>query len=190
MVGAENTIPCWLEILAYIGMIVTPLLLGGAIWLAVYQWKSGRNTRIAQIMLSITERWDSKEMEESRYTIFQHKPKELRNAINEADENNSQELYKLIRVANFFDTVGLMVVEGLLHCETTYRLFGEAEANAYKYYAPILSDPKQAKFFRYFNELHKEFQDEAIKEARKIARLEKRKAALEKESKRKRRSVT
>lgn len=190
MVGIENIIPYWLEILAYIGMVITPLLLGGAIWLAVNQWKSGRNTRIAQIMLSITERWDSKEMEESRHAIFQFEPKELKKAIDEADKNNSQELYKLIRVANFFDTVGLMVVEGLLHCETTYRLFGEAEANVHKYYAPILTDPNQGKFFKYFNALHQEFQNECKKEEKKRRKIEKQKAALEEKSKGKRRRVT
>ena len=183
MVGVENTMPYWLVILAYIGMIVTPLLLGAGIYLTITQWKSSQNTRMAQIMLSITERWDSKQMEESRHAIFKYDPEALRKAINEADKDNSEDLYKLIRVANFFDTVGLMVVEGLLKCETTYRLFGEAEANTYKYYAPILQDSNQGKFFKYFNALHQEFQSECEKES-------KRKAALEEKARAKRRRVT
>ena len=190
MFGAENTIPSGLVILAYIGMIATPLLLGGGIWLAVTQWKSGQNTRMAQIMLSITERWDSKEMEASRHAIFQYEPEGLKQAINEADRNNSKDLYNLIRVANFFDTVGLMVVEGLLKCESTYKLFGEAEANIHKYYSPILTDPKQGKFFKYFNALHQEFQSECEKEEKKQQKIEKQKAALEEKSKGKRRRVT
>ena len=186
MAGAENIIPYWLPVLAYVGMIATPLLVAGGIWLAITQLKSGQNTRMAEILLSITERWDSKEMEESRHTIFEYEPKELAEAINEADKNNSDDLYKLIRVANFFDTVGLMVVEGLLRCEMTYKLFGEAEANVHKYYATVLSDRKNSKFFKYFIALHAEFQSECKKELAKLEKIEKQKAALEG----KRRSVT
>ena len=39
MEGIETIIPAWLTVLAYIGMIVTPLLLFGGILLAVRQWK-------------------------------------------------------------------------------------------------------------------------------------------------------
>lgn len=187
MAGAENAMPNGLVLAAYIGMIATPALLGFGIWLAIRQWKSGQNTRMAEIMLSITERWDSKEMEESRHAIFQYEPNALKEAINEADKNNTQDLYKLIRVANFFDTVGLMVIEGLLTCEMTYKLFGEAEANVYKYYAPILLDPKQSKFFKYFNTLHQEFKSECEKELEELKKVEKRKAALEKKARGKRR---
>ena len=71
-----------------------------------------------------------------------------------------------------------MVVEGLLKCETTYRLFGEAEANTYNYYIDILQDPNQGKFFKYFNLLHQEFQNECSKESKNKRRLRNRKRRL------------
>ena len=129
---------------------------------AYRQWASYRNARMAQIILSITERWDSPEMEQSRCKINQSGTN-LKQDIEAADEKNSEDLCRLVMVANFFDAVGLMVMEGFLDSRICYNLFGRAEEHYYEAYRSILEDTKYKDYFRYVGELHEAFKSEAAK---------------------------
>jgi hypothetical protein len=99
-------------------------------------------------------------MEASRCKIAQAGAK-LRQHIEAADANNSEDLCRLVMVANFLDSLGLMVMEGLLNCRMCYDLFGRVEEHYYEAYRSILEDPKYKNYFKYFSRLHGAFQTEA-----------------------------
>lgn len=148
-----------LQNVSYWAAIITPLLIVGAIIFAYTQWRSAQNARVAHILLAITERWDSQDMEIARGVVSACGD-DLLAKIDAADTSNSDELYRLVRVANFFDTIGVMIVEGLLDCMMGFKLFGRAEEHYYGLYRPILEDPKRASYFKYFVELHELFRKE------------------------------
>ena len=66
-----------------IAMIITPILIGGGFYFAYRQWKvaqrqgqaslsqleATRGARIAQVILELAARWDSKELKESRLKV-------------------------------------------------------------------------------------------------------------------------
>lgn len=152
------------------GMIITPILLIAAICFAYTQWKTAQNTRMAQIVLAITERWDSPDMVESRLKVNEY-GKELKNKIEEADKANSLELYTLVRIANFFDALGVLVKEGLLDCKMGYKIYGRAEEHYYQFYRPILDNSQYTSYLKGYVELHKLFQKEEAAQSKTKHRL-------------------
>ena len=159
-----------LQQVAYWATIITPILLIAAVIFAFTQWKTAQNARMAQIILSITEKWDSQHMEESRILVSKS-GNELKRKIEEADSSNSPDISVLVRVANFFDSLGAMVAEGFLSCKMGYRLFGRAEEHYYQLYRPILEDNRYSEYFKYFAELHKLFQKEEAAQSKTKRRL-------------------
>lgn len=145
---------------ANIAAIATPIVILLGFIFAYKQWASYRNARMAQIILSITERWDSPTMEQSRSKV-NTSGSNLKSDIEQADRTNSMDLYPLIMVANFFDALGLMVDEGFLDHKMCYKLFGRAEEHYYGMYREILEDQKYLDYFKYFIKLHQIFRKEA-----------------------------
>jgi hypothetical protein len=166
---AKEVIAMQLQTVADWAMIATPILLIAAIIFAYTQWRSGQNARMAQIMLTITERWDSKDMEDSRCRVNKA-GKNLKEEIKKADTESLPELWSLVRVGNFFDSLGVMVVEGLLSCKIGYKLFGSAEEYYYELYKPVLQQEKYADYLKYFSELHDLFETEKATHKRKVKR--------------------
>ncbi len=66
----------------------------------------------------------------------------------------------MVAVANFFDTIGVLVDEGLLVCRTCFDLFGDSEEHYFKAYKPIMDDPNHKDNFKYFLRLHNSFMKE------------------------------
>lgn len=99
-------------------------------------------------------------MQKSRRTVHSYGDTLGKRIREEADKPDSQETATLVQVANFFDSLGLMVVEGLIDCPTAYKLFGRAEEHFYNLYRSILEDPKYKPYFQYFAELNELFTKE------------------------------
>lgn len=156
-----------------IAMIITPILIGGGFYFAYRQWKvaqrqgqaslsqleATRGARIAQVILELAARWDSKELKESRLKVNENAER-LKESIEQADANNSKELFDLVAVGNFFDTVGVLVMEGFLSCGIAYDLLGGPEEYYYNVYKSILEDTKGKKHYKYFIQLHEAFRKE------------------------------
>jgi hypothetical protein len=132
--------------------IITAIILGTALFYAYRQWRSTQNARMADIILDITARWDSEEMERSRNTVC--KSTNLKQEIENASQENSIDLYDLIRVGNFFDSLGALTAEGYLDCKLCYQLFGAAEERYYQRYKPLIDDTQHGNKFKYFTKLH------------------------------------
>ena len=142
---------------ATIATIATPVAIGVGFFFAYRQLQSARNARMAQIVLSITQQWDSKDMVESRnkvHALGDGLASKIKEEINKKD---SEELLTLVKVANFFDNLGLLVMEGCIPCPVAYRLFGRAEEHFYTYYRPILEEEGYKAYFQYYTQLNEAF---------------------------------
>lgn len=149
-----------MDIVSDIAIIATPVIILVGFVLTYKHLQASRHTRLAQMILSMTAEWDGVLMEESRWKVDEC-GKKLKSCIEkEAKKPNSKELHKLVRVANFFDSIGLLVMEGLLDVHMAYKLFGRAEDHHHNLYRSILEDPNYKDYFKYFVELNEVFTNE------------------------------
>lgn len=155
-----------------IAVIITPILIAAGFFLAYRQWEATRATRMAQLILEVAAKWDSRELKESRQKVKKNAER-LKQAIEEAHANNSEDLFDLVEVGNFFDTLGVLVTEGYLTRRIAYDIFGQPEGSYYKMYKPILEDAKYKNSYKYFIQLHEAFKNEEA-ERSKIPRTPRR----------------
>jgi len=161
-----------MNVAANIAMIITPILIGGGFYFAYREWQAMRATRMAQVILNLSSQWDGEELKESRQKVKRNANR-LKQAIEEAQKNNSEDMFDLVQVGNFFDTLGVLVTEGFLTCRIAYDLFGAPEASYYNMYKPILDDPKYKDNYKYFIQLDEAFKNEEA-ERSKIPRTPRR----------------
>lgn len=146
--------------LLQIATIVTPIVLAGGFYFAWRQFDAIRKARMARLVLSLYEVWDSPRLEEARQKLNEiARPEEIKNKIIEATENNSAELYPLIRVGNFYDTVGSLISESYLDKDIAYELMATAFDRYNHLYSAILRDPNFKDYFKCFQELGKIFRN-------------------------------
>lgn len=151
-----------LQITALWATIVTTIIFLAAVIFAWTQWKSSQNARMAQIILCITERWESLHMEESRQKISEIGGDKLKQSILDEENKNSLEYFQLTHVANFFDSLGCLVSEGFINCKLCYKLFGKAEENYFGLYKAVLEEQRYKDALKYFQELHELFKAVSI----------------------------
>ncbi len=157
------------DIITNIAIILTPIVIGLGFFFARRQLLSARNARMAEIILHVTERWDSTAMTESRMMV-NRLGNDLTRAIKEADDKASDELAILVRVANFYDALGLLVMEGFLSRSMAYDFFGVSEEYYYGLYSDTMHDPKYSSYLRCFQRLHETFQKEAASRSKEEPR--------------------
>jgi len=149
----------WIAALKEISLILTPLILVAGFYLAWRQFDAIRRARMAELIIRLYEGWDAPLMEGSRQKLSEINDAEaIKNAIIGAEK--SENLYPLIRVANFFDTVGSLVCHGFLDKKIAYDLMGTAFETYDDLYASILHDPQRKAFLRCFRDLGEIFTKE------------------------------
>lgn len=161
------------SIIVDIALVATPIVIAVGFYFAYAQWVSIRKARMAELVTLITSRWDSPEIVESR-----HKVNEcgfnLKKVWEDADKTNEIESYSsLIRVANFFDALGVQVGEGFLDISIAYDLFGKAEKTYYRLYDPLINAREYEDYVPYFRRLHELF----IKEEARRSHVKQRRAS-------------
>ena len=163
-----NTIATW-------AIIATPIIIGAGFYFAYRQCQSMRNARIAQLVIDLMSVWDSPEMSESRRKVNESS-KNLQKDYEAADQANQIEAYSsLIRVANFFDELGVLVAEGLLDIGIAYDVFGKAEKTYYGIYEPMITTKKYEGYVQYFIKLNDLFVKEEAR--RSVTKIKKRRAS-------------
>ncbi len=134
--------------------IATPLVLGGGFYFAWRQFDAMRRTRMAELIMSLCDRWDSTALEEARQELNKiGAADQVKEEIIKADKDNSENLYPLVRIGNFYDSVGILVHEGFLDKDIAYELMGTAFETYYGLYSGILRDSDYKDFFKCFKEL-------------------------------------
>lgn len=161
------------SIIADIALIATPIVIAVGFYFAYGQWAATRKARMAEVVIRITDRWDSLLMAESRREVNLSGPN-LKADYENADKSNDKKVFgSLTRTANFFDTLGVLVTEGFLECKIAYDLFGKAEKTYYRLYDPLINNPQYKDYTPYFCSLHDLF----IKEEARRSQVKKRRAS-------------
>jgi len=127
--------------------LIAPLILLAGFYFAWRQFDAARKQRMSEIALKLVERWDSPALEESRKKLNELGTKEKVKAAMVGEEANSDELYVLARVGNFFDTVGALVAEGYLDKEIAYDLMAPPFETYYGLYKGLIDDPSTTDYF-------------------------------------------
>ena len=146
-----------LSITADIALIVTPIVIAIGFRIAHEQWASIRKARMADIVISLTNTWDSTLLAESRQAVSLS-GESLKKDYQKVDESNEEAAFgSLTRVGDFFDALGVLVAEGLLECKIAYDLFGEAEKYYHNIYKSVIADTNYKDYVPYFSRLHELF---------------------------------
>lgn len=155
-------------IVSDIAIIATPVIILVGFMFTYKHLQASRNTRLAEVILSLTIQWDGTLVEEGRSKVDEcgNESKVKARIEEEAKNPNRTELHKLVRVANFFDSLGALVAEGLVDCRVAYKLFGRPEDHYYNLYRSILEDTAYKDYFKCFIELHEAFTKEEAKLSR------------------------
>lgn len=148
-----------MELVKFIAIIATPIVIGTGFWFTRRQLQSGRNARMASIVVALQNSWNSEEMKKSRCQVSEL-GNGLKAAIVTADNDNSPDLCVLVDVGNFFDHLGVLVMHGLLDKAIAYDFFWRAEEHYYQLYRTVLEDPSYKDYLESFSKLHRVFEKE------------------------------
>jgi hypothetical protein len=156
-----------------IAAITTPIIIALGFYFAYRQLQATRNTRIAQLVVMLMEFWNSPEVSEARRKINEC-GKKLKQTYEAADKADQIEAYgSLIRVANFFDGLGVLVVEGYVNLDVAYDMYGKAEKTYCSLYEPLITAREYEGYLPYFIKLHDLF----VKEEARRSQAKKRRAS-------------
>lgn len=149
-----------LEVTSHVALIATPIVIAIGFWFARKQLMCNKNANMSEIILDISARWQSAEMERSRRVIRENKERLGETIVTAYESDTQEQYYDLVRVADFFDALGLMVVEGFLDRKIAYSMFGEVEKVYFDWYRPIFEAPKPhfGVYLKYFKSLHDVFE--------------------------------
>jgi len=162
-----------LDIARNAALIATPIIIAIGFYFAYRQWQAIRNTRVAQVVVSLMSIWDSPEMTEARRRINESGTN-LKKDFEAADKANQIEAYGVfIRVANFFDGLGVLVAEGFLEVAIAYDMYGKAEKTYCRLYEPMITAREYEGYVPYFIKLHELF----VKEEARRSKVKQRRAS-------------
>jgi hypothetical protein len=134
-----------------VATVATPVILAAGFYFAWRQFDAIRKARMAQLTWSLYERWNSPLLERARRKLREiGNPNTVKEKLLEAEKAGSPEISCLVRVANFFDTVGALVLKGYLDKDIAYEL-AATPFDTYKgLYSTILRDPDLKDFLKCF----------------------------------------
>ena len=155
-----------LDIIVNYAVIATSIVIGIGFYFAYKQWQTARNTRIAQVIISLMNQWDSPQMAKSRQMVNKS-GSNLQKDYEKADEINAIEVYtSFTRVADFFDELGVLVSRGYLDVAIAFDDWGKAEKTYYRLYEPMLSQKKYEGYAVCFLKLHELFLKEEARRSK------------------------
>jgi len=101
-----------------------------------------RRARESEILMRITQRWDSEELIKARQFVARHKDN-LREAIEEYQKQNQEEYFLLTKVANYFEDIGSLVHRGYLRKNLMMDLLGDSANYYYNLYESYIETTRQ-----------------------------------------------
>lgn len=137
---------------------------------AIVQLRHIKKTRCSDLLMRLDEIWDSKDYIHSRWminkygygTTLEEASQNLKEAMMSFDEVNAEEYFIIVRVANFFENLGLLTHNDYLTRKEALGLFGSAARRYWRlfsdfaYYRRQYSTPKQSDAWVYFESLSME----------------------------------
>lgn len=167
-------------LIVQIATVVTPVILIVGLAFACNQWLSGRNARMADIVLTLLAQWESEPLRRGRRALALHSGEDVLKRLQTADlthlgpqalEQSEMDLgdelsfFDLVSVANFFDGLGILLQQGYLKVEVAYRLFHAAEEHYYSLYKLAVEHQQYEDFCEGFRSLHRYFAEEKNKQS-------------------------
>lgn len=122
-------------------MLLTPIALTIAAMIAYRQLQHARHTRCAGLMLEIQKWWDSSEMVESRQLIWEMKNR--RNGILQLYKDNDKNFMKVIRVAEFGESLGILVSRKYVEIEDIWLLFEHDWKERYEDFSGVIEEVRK-----------------------------------------------
>jgi len=122
--------------LAWLGLIAGVIL---AI-VAIIQLGHMRKARLSELIATLGQTWDSKLLMDARQRANELADAgKLKQAIDDGGKANSEEFFILMRIPNFFDSIGAMVEHGDLPKKLAKELFEKPAARYWELYGNALS---------------------------------------------------
>ena len=115
----------WTAVYAAFTVFVTMVLFAAAL-AAVHQLVEAQTARKVQILTDLSRRWDDLVLSESRRKVntFIGDPERLSRTLKRLDKKNRADYYVIIRVANFFEDLAILVGEDALSLELVKNSLG------------------------------------------------------------------
>ena len=125
--------------------LATSLIALSAFYALVFQLRGmseERRARESETLMRITQRWDSEELIKARLFVAEHKD-ELKEAIEEYQEQNREEYFLITKVANYFEDIGSLADRGYLRRKLIKDLLGDAAKYYYRLYQTYITQNRQ-----------------------------------------------
>ena len=123
----------WSAILA-LSTVIMAIAIGFTAIYAAVQLRHLKRARRSSILMELAQAWDSDKNVEARKILsvysegipFDKAAKDLASDVKILDKENADKFYTIVRVANFFENLGLLTCEGHLDRKDAMELFGSA----------------------------------------------------------------
>ncbi len=160
----------WITVMAISTSIMALAIIVTAIY-AVIQLIDIQGTRCSNLLMQLHQTWDSAEYIKSRTMINKHCcapdldacSQKLKEAMKNYEDDDAEEYYIMLRVANFFENLGFLGRKKYLKRKDAIDLFGDTVANYWNLFSAMAKydryereDP-QLEARVYFEELASEF---------------------------------
>jgi len=117
-----------------------------------------RKARLSELIATLGQMWDSKLLMEARQRANElGDTGKLKDTIDQGNKANSEEFFVLMRIPNFFDSIGAMVEHGDLPKKLAKELFEKPAARYWDLYGNALSG-KDLEGISHFRQLVERFQ--------------------------------
>lgn len=156
----------WNTVLAISTGVMAAAIIATVVY-AYVQLKHFKKTRCSDLLMRLHQTWDSKDYIQSRRMIYQYSEgltseensQKLKEALAFFDNDNAEEYYLMVRIANFFENLGFLADNNHISQTEALDLFGDTAANywnrfeAWCIYYRENSDEPQPKAWVYFQKL-------------------------------------
>lgn len=124
--------------------------------LAAWELDSMRKSRESQLLVYLSEIWESAEYTKARRAVVDHE-NILAQRMKEYEKKNSEEHFLLVKVSNYFEDVGILVDKRYLSRKIIMELMGTSVKYYYKLYKDYIiqlrNEGKEPDFYKYFERL-------------------------------------
>ncbi|MCL0094347.1 hypothetical protein M1N58_00395 [Dehalococcoidales bacterium] len=134
-----------MEVYEILMVIFTGIIAISAFYGLVVQFRGmieERRARESEILMRITQRWDSEELIKARLFLAKHADN-LQEIIEECEKQNREEYFLLTKVGNYFEDIASLVERGYLRKNLIKDLLGDAAEYYYKLYKPFITAQRQ-----------------------------------------------
>lgn len=115
----------------------------------IYAWltvRHNKKARYSNLLMMLHKMWDSKEYIKSRMLVNQYcsgstqeeSCQNLKEAVVTFDENDAEEFYIIVRIANFFENLGFLGRKKYIVKEDALELFGTTAKNYWKLFSDLV----------------------------------------------------